>query len=123
MPPPRKTSAAGKKDSAAANKKVITAPSLKQNPGSTLSYTAEFDDRISRLFIFRKLWLIIEVWVLIVWAIWIAILSFLHFWYMLILGRRSRAIWDKQLRFARHVAKWQGYLSLLINRRPLFIEN
>lgn len=90
---------------------------------STATYQAEYSERISRLFIFRFLWAYIMVWPLIVWAIWIGIISFLHFWYMLIMGKRLKSFWEKQERFMRHMTKWQAYFQLQTDARPKFIED
>ena len=83
-----------------------------------LTYDASFEKKISRLFIFRGLWMFLEMWVIMVWAFWMNIIIGIHFWYMLILGRRSQLLWEKQLRFMRHLAKWQSYLQFLTDKRP-----
>lgn len=88
-----------------------------------LKYEAPYEQKISRLFIFRCLWMWIEMWVLIVWCMWICLVMFVEFWYMLILGKRSKALWNKKLRFMRHVNKWQAYLNALTDKRPQFIED
>lgn len=93
------------------------------NAKSTLYLDVEYQDKISRLFIFRPLWMLIEMWVIWVWSIWYGLVTFVHFWYMLILGKRSEAMWKKQLRFFRHMSKWQAYLMWLTNERPKFIED
>lgn len=90
---------------------------------SPVTYNVEFEERISRLFIFRFLWIYIEMWVLFVWMIWIAVLSFIQVLHMFILGKRNKSIWTSQLRFHRHMVKWQAYLNLLSNGRPKFIED
>lgn len=94
-----------------------------ENSQTEVSYDAPFAPRLSRLFIFRFLWVYIEMWVIWVWAIWMGIIIFLHFWYMLILGKRSETLWRKQLRFMRHMSKWQGYLNNLVDKRPKLIED
>jgi len=48
---------------------------------------------------------------------------FVEFWYMLILGKRSEAMWNKKHRFMRHLSKWQAYLMALTDKRPKFIED
>ncbi len=90
---------------------------------SKLNYNAEFNLVISRWSIFRPLLMFVEIWVLYVWMIWIAIISFLHFWYMLIMGKRHQGLWTRQHRFMRHLAKWQAYLTKLIDERPQWIES
>ncbi|NOS68178.1 MAG: hypothetical protein HOO67_07535 [Candidatus Peribacteraceae bacterium] len=89
---------------------------------SDIKFTVPFEPRISRLFIFRGLWLVVEIWVLLVWSMWYGLIKFVHFWHMLILGKRNKALWNKEMRFARHSLKWQSYLMRLSNGRPEFIE-
>lgn len=81
-----------------------------------------FRENISRLFIFRFLWAFIMIWPLYVWAIWISIIGFLHFWYKFILGKRHPGFWKREVRFFRHVSKWQAYFMCLVDKRPNFIE-
>ena len=88
-----------------------------------LTYEAPYEQKISRLFIFRGLWMFIEMWVIMVWAMWLSIINFVHFWYMLILGKRCESLWKKNLRFSRHMNKWQAYLMTLVDKRPEFIED
>lgn len=90
---------------------------------STATFEAEYSEKISRLFIFRFLWVYIMMWPLIVWGIWIGIISFLHFWYMLIMGKRVQSFWNSQCRFMRHMTKWQSYFQNLTDSRPKFIED
>lgn len=90
---------------------------------SQLNYEPEYSVHISRLFIFRGLWIWVMVWPLIVWAVWIGVMNFLHFWYMLILGKRNEALWKKNVRFVRHLAKWNAYFQFLVDQRPKFVED
>ncbi len=90
---------------------------------SDVLFSAKFEKRISRWFVFRFLWVFVEGWVMIVWGLWIAIISSLHFFYMLFMGRRNRAFWDMEMHFYRHCIKWQAYLKYLSNGRPKFIED
>lgn len=89
---------------------------------SDLTFEAPFVRNVSRLFIFRFFWMFIEIWVLYVWSIWYGIVSFVHFWYMLILGRRSEGLWKKQMRFYRHITRWNTYVLALTDKRPDFIS-
>jgi len=83
----------------------------------------EYSERVSRLFIFRFLWVFIMMWPLWLWSIWIGILNLLHFFYMLILGKRSKSLWESNTRFFRHVIKWQYYFKAITDQRPKFIED
>ncbi|HUT21839.1 MAG TPA: DUF4389 domain-containing protein [Candidatus Bipolaricaulota bacterium] len=78
-------------------------------------------EKISRLFIFRFLWVFVLVWVLYVWMIWIGLVNFVHFWYMLILGKKHQAMWKKNVRFFKTMTEWNSYLSNLTDERPKFI--
>jgi len=82
-----------------------------------------YREKISRLFIFRNLWIFIMVWPIMFWSIWIGIINFAHFWYMLILGKRHEALWKKNVRFFRHLTKWQAYFQLHVDKRPEFVED
>lgn len=83
----------------------------------------DFQEKISRLFIFRGLWGFIMVWPIMLWRIWYGIVNFLHFWYMLILGKRNKSLWESQVRFHNHITKWNSYFNCLSNKRPKFIED
>ena len=89
---------------------------------SGLVYQPEYSPVISRWFIFRFLTLIVEVWILWVWAMWIALNAFVHNIYMLFMGARIESIWKRQVRFMRHVSKWQAYLNHIVDQRPMWIE-
>jgi hypothetical protein len=93
------------------------------NQKTDLKYEVPYEKKISRLFIFRFLWMFIEMWVIWIWGMWIGIIAFLHFWYMLILGRRHKGLWKRKVRFMRHIAKWTSYLHNTTDRRPDFIED
>lgn len=88
-----------------------------------VTFDIAFEKNISRLFIFRGLWMVIEMWVIVVRAFWMGLISFVQFWHMLILGRRHEGRWKKKYRFFRHILKRQLYLSYMTNERPKFIED
>ena len=52
------------------------------------------------------------------WGIWISIVTFLHFWYTLFLGRRSPTFYRHTRRFINANAYVQYYLSFLTDSRP-----
>ena len=93
------------------------------NSLSDVSVNPEYSERVSRLFIFRGLWIFIMMWPLYFWAIWASIVMILHFFFMLILGKRHKTLWESTARFFRHVIKWQYYLKGLTDKRPKFIED
>jgi hypothetical protein len=80
-----------------------------------------YHQTISRLFIFRFLWTVVAVWPLSILGIWFGILSFIHFWFMLILGERSKEIWTRQTRLLQYFTEWQLYFHFFTNRRPPFL--
>ena len=90
---------------------------------SKVSYSADFSPTISRLFVFRFLTMYVEIFVMMGWMMWLAVNMFVHFWIMLFTGTRSQSIWNRQLRFIRHFAKWQAYLTFLVDTRPMWIED
>lgn len=92
------------------------------NVGSQAAFAAVYQEDVSRLFIFRFLWLLIEYRILIVWAFFISILMIIHRIYMLIFWKRSHNLRKREVRFRRHIIKRKAYLSGLTDRRPDFIE-
>ncbi len=91
----------------------------KKNSKGMVRVDIDFDKKISRLFVFRCLWVPVVIIPFAVAGIWFSILSFIHFWYMLILGQRSKDIWDHQILVIRYYANWQGYMKYFVNGRPL----
>ncbi len=53
-------------------------------------------------------------------ALWMGIVMFLHFWYMLILGKRNEWLFNNNVRFFKWLIQWQAYLNLLVDKRPGF---
>ncbi len=80
--------------------------------------TIEWRHTISRLFIFRFLWVYILIFPLIPLGIWLGIVTFLHFWYMLFMGKRHQGFWNTQVRFYQFMARWQCYLGNLSDKTP-----
>lgn len=89
---------------------------------SDLKFDAPFKEEVSRLFIFRGLLIFIEMWVLMVWAMWAGIVIWLHMIYMLVLGKRNKEMWNTHMRFLRHVEKWNAYINGLIDKRPDWVS-
>ena len=87
---------------------------------AALRFELPYEARISRLFIFRSLWMFIEFWVWYAWGLVMFVVYIVHFLYMLFLGRRHRGMWNMQM---RHMMKWQAYLTTLSSGRPKFIED
>lgn len=90
----------------------------KKKPVKSVRIEIDFQPRISRWFIFRFLWIPVIMVQIAVYAIWFGILSFIHFFYMLVLGERSASIFVKQLRFINFAGRWQAYLKYYVNDHP-----
>jgi hypothetical protein len=90
----------------------------KKKGKSMVRVTIDFEKKISRLFIFRFLWVPVLLVPAILCCVWFGILSFIHFWYMLFLGKRSEEIWVRQMHIINYLAWWQGYLRFFVNGHP-----
>ncbi len=96
---------------------------LPNDTGSDLLLNFEFNNTVSRLFIFRPLWLIIQLPLMYFWSIWIVIISIVHYIYMFLMGRRNVSLRDDQTRYMRHIYKWKSYVSGMTDKRPKIIED
>jgi len=85
-----------------------------------ISVEVPYTEQISRLFIFRFLWMYVLVIVMIPVGIWMGIIMFLQFWYMLFLGKRHEGFWGYQKRLFIWISKWNAYSSTLTDKRPGF---
>lgn len=79
--------------------------------GTTVTIDYQYSNKVSRLFIFRCLRLLIQAPIIYFWSIWIIIVSIVHFFYMLLLGKRAKSLWEDQVRYARHLMKWNSYIK------------
>ncbi len=79
-----------------------------------------YSEKVSRLFIFRFLWIFIAMWPMMVLAFWVGILMMLHFWYMLFMGKRHEYLWSAAKRFFVYNMEWKSYLEVLTDERPGF---
>lgn len=100
----------------------IAHSALPEQHGTTTTFSANYDEHVSRLFIFRFLWLLIEYRILVVWSVRISIITLIHIIYMLFYGRRNKNLWDRQIRFLRHLLKRQTYIFGVTDKRPDFIS-
>ncbi len=85
-----------------------------------VSIDVPYRETISRLFIFRFLWVYVLMFVMIPVAIYMCIIGFLHFWYMLILGKRSQGMWDVMKKVFVWMTQWQAYFNCVVDQRPGF---
>lgn len=79
-----------------------------------------YRERISRLFVFRGLWVFVVIWPMIFLGFWVTLLNFVGFWYMLILGKRAHGFWDGFKRYFNWNMEWSAYLNALVDKRPNF---
>jgi len=82
-----------------------------------------FELKISRLFVFRFLWMFLQIWVLYVWGVWLMILTIGQFFYQLFTGNRHQGLWNRMMRYFRHTTKWNAYFMWLSDKPPKFIED
>lgn len=87
-------------------------------PKNPVMIDVAFEQKISRLFIFRCLWVIAIAIPFAVYSIWFGLLTIVHFFHMLLLGERSRAIFDRQMEYIRYMLTWHAYLRFFTNHRP-----
>ncbi len=88
---------------------------------STSSFDAQYTSKVSRLFIFRFLWGIIQWPIMFVWTIWIFIIAVVHWISMFLLWKRTKSLRKKQVRYARHLINWKSYMNGLTDARPEII--
>ena len=53
-----------------------------------------------------------------IWGIWISIVMFLHFFYILLLGRRSPTFYEHTRRYVNAITIMNYYLMYLTDERP-----
>ena len=95
---------------------------LPESTGTDLTFDAPFEEKISRLFVFRVLFYIPLYFIAIVWGFLFALSAIFHWFYMLILGKRNLFLWTVYMRFNRTFSKWSSYISGITDKRPDFIE-
>lgn len=89
--------------------------------GSEGKFHADYEHSVSRLFIFRFLWLILQGPIVCIWSIWYCLVSIVHYISMFISGTRSKNLREKQARFRRHVIAWKSYMNAITDRRPAIL--
>ncbi|MEM3507029.1 MAG: DUF4389 domain-containing protein [Candidatus Bathyarchaeia archaeon] len=57
------------------------------------------------------------------WSIWAGICVFLHFWYILFLGHRSKTFYRHTRRYVNALPYINSYLNFLTDARPTLIPN
>ena len=93
------------------------------NKQTEIKLDIPYQETVSRLFIFRPLWVAIVMWPMMVWGFWVGLVGMVHFWYMLILGKRHQGMFGTQVRFMQFLMKWQTYLKGVVDKRPNFTSH
>lgn len=84
-------------------------------------FAAEYSQKVSRLFIFRFLWILLEGPIIAVWSIRIAVITVIHIVLMFLNGKRSQVLRTKQQRYWNHVVSWKSYMNAHTDARPEII--
>ena len=87
---------------------------------NALKIEVPYSEKISRLFIFRPLWVCILIFPLIAAGIWQYILTVVQFLHMLFLGKRNKGMFDQQARFFAWMKQWQSDLGNYTDMKPGF---
>ncbi|MFA7284740.1 MAG: DUF4389 domain-containing protein [Candidatus Absconditabacterales bacterium] len=98
------------------------------NPNKVQSHAgidihAKYHEEVSRLFIFRFLWLIVQGPVIYIWSIWIALIGVLQILHMLIFGKRNDILRSKVYRYMSHTTKRNSYIMGFVDEQPKIIED
>jgi hypothetical protein len=92
-----------------------------KKPAEPVIVEIAYQEKISRFFIFRVLWVPAILLPFIVYGLWFSALNILHVVYMLLLGERSRTLFDREMEVIRYYAGWQAYLRFFTNARPAIL--
>lgn len=90
---------------------------------SSFSVHANYSEKVSRLFIFRRLWLIVQLPISYIRSIRFGVTRILQVLHMLILGKRNKTLRTKNLRYMSHMNKRYSYLLGLTDKEPKIIED
>lgn len=89
-----------------------------------LNELAPFDQKASRIeLLIRWIYGIAIGIIFWLWGIFISIINFIHFWHILILGRRNSTIYNNTRRYINAVAYVESYLMFLTDSRPDLTPN
>ena len=88
-----------------------------------LSLTIPYQESVSRLFIFRRLWLIPQYFIIMIRSVWASILLVLQVLNMLLTGKRNANLHTRLVRFVTHTTKRSSYITGMSDVRPsLFVK-
>lgn len=95
---------------------------LPEQTGTDIEIQPQRNQSVSRLFIFRCLWMIIQYPIIMVRGFVIFFAIIINRIYMLIMGMRSRYLRNSIVRFYLHNIKRASYVSGITDKRPEIIE-
>ncbi len=85
---------------------------------------APYDQKASRIELFIRWIYGIAIGIIFwLWGIFISIINFIHFWHILILGRRNSTIYKHTRRYIAASAYVESYLMFLTDSRPDLTPN
>ena len=97
---------------------------IDMSPSSEVQELAPYTEKASRVeLIVRWLYGIVIGFVLAAWQFWNNICVIIHFWHILILGRRSSYFYRQTRRYIAALAYLSAYLSYLTDSRPQLTPN
>lgn len=97
---------------------------IDMSPSSEVQELAPYVEKASRVeLIVRWLYGIVIGFVIAVWQFWNSLCVSIHFWYILILGRRSSYLYRQTRRYIAALAYASSYLSYLTDSRPQLTPN
>ncbi len=97
---------------------------IHMSPSSEVQELAPYVEKASRVeLIVRWLYGIVIGFVIAVWQFWNSLCVSIHFWYILILGRRSSYFYRQTRRYIAALAYASSYLSYLTDSRPQLTPN
>jgi len=102
---------------------AVPQPSGAPTEKTTITLEIPYQEKISRLFIFRFLWAYVVIFTMIPWAMYVGLVGLVHFFYMLFLGKRHQGMFGIHARFLRFAVKWQSYLGAMTDKRPNFTND
>ena len=94
---------------------------LPEQSGTDWTVTAQRSESISRLFIFRLLWIIPQYIIMAVWSIIVLVLAVIYYVLALVSGKRNRRLRNALMRYYRHYYKRWMYIFGMIDARPEII--
>lgn len=93
----------------------------KKKSKNSITIDIVYEETISRLFIFRFLWIVPVIIPMALYTFLFGLQSVVQFLHMLVLGKRSKILFDHQMHYIRYAAAWQAYTRYFTNVRPVIL--